>query len=81
MSESIDDLEAELVAADKAARKDFGCRMCSVLSELSERRREIVQQGLDSAIGTEKLYVILKKSGLGVPRRQIQAHRSEGHTT
>jgi hypothetical protein len=73
-------LEAELVAADKAARGVKDCRMCSSLAKMSPGRREIVQRGLDSAIGTEKLAEILKKNGLDVPRRQIQAHRTEGHS-
>lgn len=73
-------LEAELVAADKAARRVVDCRMCSILSGMSPGRREIVQRGLDSAIGTEKLADILKKNGLDVPRRQIQVHRTERHS-
>lgn len=73
-------LEAELVAADKAARGVKDCRMCSTLSGMSPGRREIVQRGLDSAIGTEKLSEILKKNGLDVPHRHIKAHRSEGHS-
>lgn len=73
-------LEADIIAADNAARGRVPCRMCSTLSGMSPGRREIVQRGLDSAIGTEKLAEILKKNGLDVPRRQIQAHRTEGHT-
>jgi hypothetical protein len=73
-------LEAELVAADKAARRAVDCRMCSSLSGMSPGRREIVQRGLDSAIGAEKLAEILKKNGLDVPRRQIQTHRTERHS-
>jgi hypothetical protein len=70
---------AEIDAEDKRSRNVLACKLCETLPGLSVGRREIVQRGLDSAIGAEKLARIFKKNGLDIGRPTILAHRTEGH--
>jgi hypothetical protein len=69
----------EIDAADRASRQASTCKLCLIMPALSGARREIIQRGLDSRIGSEKLAKILKNNGLDVGRPTIRTHRSEGH--
>lgn len=79
MTDSDEDLLADLADAEDANIHSRQCQVCLALRGMTELAREGVERALAGTIGERKLAEILTRNGYPTGRRAVATHRREGH--
>lgn len=75
----MDDLLADLVAAERAAQGSTPCTLCEYINTQTGVTRDALIAAAAGSIGERKLVSVLKKHETGIGRRTISRHREEEH--